>query len=295
MNTKKPRKNQEATSPPEERPRSSQESQAEETPSQQAAHALVEFFATIEHEFRTPLAIIKGYTSMLLRQGQQTLSQDQREALHTIQDAETRLEVLTNRLLAIVQLQAGQFPLTRDLVDLSLLAHEVLTQTRQQLSEVLRDRYPFALHLRDHQGQPTQAIPAISGDLSSLRTILQELLENAMRFSPQGGRIDIIIEPAPLAASPSVFQPSLPPYPFLELCVCDDGIGIPEEHLERIFERFYRVDTSLTREVNGLGLGLALCRELVALHQGHIWAESCPAGGSAFHLWLPLEPLPTVA
>ena len=81
---------------------------------------------------------------------------------------------------------------------------------------------------------------------------------------------------------------------FLEICVCDYGLGIPEEHLERIFEHFYRVDTRLTREVNGLGLGLTVCQHLVALHQGRIWAESCPDGGSAFHIWLPLEDLSTM-
>lgn len=282
------------TSPADE-PQAPTVGQEEQLLSQHAAQMLVEFFASIEHEFRTPLAIIKGYASMLLRQGQHTLSQDQRESLQAIQDAEGRLEVLTNRLLEIAQLEAGLLALTLSPVNLPVLAHEMITHAQQQLPEVLQDRFTFALHLRDQQGKPAQDIPWISADLLSLRKILKELLENAMRFSPQGGRIDIIIGPAPLTAAPGVFQPSLPTYPFVELCVCDTGIGIPEEQLERIFEQFYQVDTRLTREVNGLGLGLALCRELVALHQGHIWAKSCPAGGSAFHLWLPLEERPVVA
>lgn len=70
-------------------------------------------------------------------------------------------------------------------------------------------------------------------------------------------------------------------------CVCDHGQSIPTEHLEDIFGRFYRVDRRLTREHNGLGLGLTLCKAIVEQHNGLIWAESCPAGGSAFHVWLP--------
>ena len=75
----------------------------------------------------------------------------------------------------------------------------------------------------------------------------------------------------------------------VEICVCDHGLGIPDEHLDRIFDRFHRVDTRLTREVNGLGLGLTICKHIVELHDGLIWAESCPAGGSAFHVRLPVD------
>jgi len=79
------------------------------------------------------------------------------------------------------------------------------------------------------------------------------------------------------------------PRPMLEMCVCDHGIGIPPDHLQRIFDRFHRVDTRLTRATSGIGLGLTICKLLVELHGGVIWAESCPAGGSAFHVWLPVE------
>jgi signal transduction histidine kinase len=75
----------------------------------------------------------------------------------------------------------------------------------------------------------------------------------------------------------------------VEICVCDLGLGIPFDHLDRIFDRFHRVDTRLTREVNGLGLGLTICKHIVELHEGLIWAESCPAGGSAFHVRLPVD------
>jgi signal transduction histidine kinase len=143
------------------------------------------------------------------------------------------------------------------------------------------------MHLRDGRGNEERDVPLVRGDPRSVHKMLTHLLENAIRFSPEGGRIDVIVQPVSQARMPtrSAHPPDLPS--FLEICVCDFGIGIPTEHLERIFERFYRVDTSLTRQVNSLGLGLAMCRHLVALHHGRIWAESCSAGGSAFHLWLP--------
>ena len=75
----------------------------------------------------------------------------------------------------------------------------------------------------------------------------------------------------------------------VEICVRDNGIGIPTAHLERIFDRFHRVDTRLTREVNGIGLGLAICKRIVELHGGMIWAESEIGIGSTFHVWLPMD------
>ena len=104
----------------------------------------------------------------------------------------------------------------------------------------------------------------------------------------------MIMRPAPQGGIASEHEQSHKAPSYLEICVCVFGLGIPEAYLEHIFEHFYRVDTRLTREVYGLGLGLTICKHLVALHRGRIWAESCPDGGSAFHVWLPLaEPLTT--
>ncbi len=75
----------------------------------------------------------------------------------------------------------------------------------------------------------------------------------------------------------------------VEICVRDNGIGIPPAHLGQIFDRFHRVDTRLTREVGGLGLGLSICKRIVELHGGLIWAESEIGRGSAFHVWLPMD------
>ena len=255
---------------------------------QETERLLVELLATVGHEFRTPLTVINGYTSTLLRQEQQLSPAEQHEFLQVIQQAGKRLEFLTDRLLEIAQLEAGAFQIEYSLVDVASLAREAIALAERHVPELLQDRFTFHLQCRDEVGNQTQEVPAVKGDVRCLRKVLEHLLENAIRYSPAGGRIDVIARPAPQGETAGGHdQPRKTPS-FLEICVCDFGLGIPREHLERIFEHFYRVDTRLTREVNGLGLGLTVCKYLVALHRGRIWAESCPDGGSAFHVWLPL-------
>jgi signal transduction histidine kinase len=260
----------------------------QETIFQETEPPLVELLASLSHEFRTPLAIIKGYTSMLLHQAQQLSPQEQRDSLQMIQEAGKRLESLTDRLLEIAQLEAGTFQVNLSRVDIPSVAREAIVSAQQQVPELLRERLTLHLQCRDEGGNQTQEVPAVKGDVRCLRKVLEHLLENAIRFSPEGGRIDVIARPAPQGRPAPIEDHPLERPSFLELCVCDYGVGIAPEHLERIFERFYRVDTELTRQVNGLGLGLTACKYLIALHQGRIWAESCSAGGSAFHVWLPL-------
>jgi signal transduction histidine kinase len=256
---------------------------------------LVELLATIGHELRTPLTVINGYTSTLLRRDRQLSPAEQHEFLRMIQQAGRRLEFLTDRLLEIAQLETGVFQLDYSLVDISALAREAISAAERYVPEPLRDRFTFHLQCRDEAGNQTEAVPPVKGDVQCLRKVFEHLLENAIRYSPEGGRIDVIARPAPQGGIASEHDQSRNTPSFLEICVCDFGLGIPEEHLERIFAHFYRVDTRLTREVYGLGLGLTVCNHLVALHHGRIWAESCSDGGSAFHIWLPLEERPAMS
>jgi two-component system OmpR family sensor kinase len=260
----------------------------------QTERRLVELLATIGHEFRTPLTVIEGYTLTLLRRAQELTQEERDEFLQMIQQASKHMEFLVTRLLEIAELEAGIFQLECNVVDIPSLAREAIALTHRHIPEPLRDRFTFHLECRDELGMQTDEVPHIKGDESCLRKVLEHLLENAIRYSPEGGRIDVITRPAPQGRIVSEHDQSRKNPSFLEICVCDFGLGIPDESLEHIFEHFYRVDTRLTREVYGLGLGLTLCKHLVALHRGRIWAESCPDGGSAFHVWLPLEELPAM-
>jgi two-component system OmpR family sensor kinase len=260
----------------------------------QTEQRLVELLATIGHEFRTPLTVIEGYTLTLLRRAHELTQEEHDEFLQMIQQASKRMEFLLTRLLEVAELEAGVFQLKFNLVDILSLAREAIALAHQHIPEPLRDRFTFHLECRDELGTQTDEVLPVKGDARCLRKVLEHLLENAIHYSPQGGRIDVITRPAPQWQMASEHEQSRKTPSFLEICVCDFGLGIPDEHLEHIFEHFYRVDTRLTREVYGLGLGLTVCKHLVALHRGRIWAESCPGGGSAFHVWLPLGELPAV-
>lgn len=254
---------------------------------QSAERRLVELLATIGHEFRTPLTVINGYTSTLLRRSQQLSSQEHEEFLQNIQRAGLHLEYLLARLFEIAELEANSVSLEWSLVDIPTMVRESIATAQRRVPEPLQEHFTFHIQCRDDGGNQTQHVPRVKGDERCLRKILGHVLENAVRYSPAGGRIDVIVRPAPQEK----MTDDLPGHAssFLEICVCDFGLGIEDEHLDRIFEHFYRVDTRLTREVYGLGLGLTVCRHLVALHHGRIWVESCPDGGSAFHVWLPSE------
>jgi signal transduction histidine kinase len=256
---------------------------------QDPAHRMIELLATLHHEFRTPLAVIRGYTSLLLTRDQQIAAEERQDFLRMMQAASTHLEHLTEQMLEIAQLESGAYKIQRDLVDLPPIARTAIARVQHLIPPEQVQSFIFQLHCRDEAGEQIPDLPPVKGDGQSIQKVLEHLLENAVRFSPSGGHIDIIAQPVSRLQAPALADPLALTHRFLEICVCDPGVGIAQEHLEAIFEPFYRVDTTLTRQSGGPGLGLAICKHLVALHQGHLWAESCPAGGSAFHLWLPVE------
>jgi signal transduction histidine kinase len=248
---------------------------------------LPETLASLGHEFRTPLAIIDGYTGTLLAHGPQLSPKEHQEFLQAVQHATKHLEYLTEQLLQIANLEAGTIQLDMSLVDLTELVRAAVSQVKRLIPAGRHSGFRFVVQCRDARGKRLKVPAFVQADLHRLRQVVEHLIHNAVKYSPLGGRIDVIVRPAPQdgrsTGSGEVFEPK-----FWELCVCDFGVGIAPEHLERIFEPFYRIDTSLTRDQYGLGVGLAACRHLVSLHYGRLWAESCPDGGSALHLWLPI-------
>jgi len=169
-------------------------------------------------------------------------------------------------------------------------------------------RGELRLRLEGRGGVPGSEELFIQADRHQLRRVLDHLLENAINYSPEGGTIEVVLRPLPMSAhrersdvSPhqdddggdgqTTSMPATLPgdQELVEISVRDHGMAIPTEHLARIFEPFYRVDTRLSREVNGLGIGLAICKRIVELHGGRIWVESTVGAGTTFHVWLPRE------
>ena len=278
------------------------------------------------------MASIKGYAATLLRHERRISREERHEFLLAITQASDRLAVVIDRLLEISQLETNSFHIERTWVNLAYLVREAITaielrlgasedagqEARAEASSPTplhpapaptvegQSRFTFTLRLEDRLGNHSNDEPVVWADRYRLRELLDNLFENAINYSPEGGRIEVVVRPLltpGLAAevdtsadhygssrNKSVVPPSAPEsQQMVEICVRDTGIGIPPAHLERIFDRFHRVDTRLTREVNGLGLGLSICIRIVELHGGMIWAESEVGTGSAFHVLLPVD------
>lgn len=256
-----------------------------------------DLLSTMSHELRSPLTSIKGYTATLLRYDKRLRHEEQRAFLEAIRDASDNLSVIVDRLLEMAEFEADTTQLHLSSVDMPHLAKEAIGATEHsrhymQVTAAHPGLFTLRVNTTDKQGLPTDTVPLVWGDQRRLREVLDNMLENALKFSPDGGEITITLRPVTSpppepARSQNGETPALP-LPMLEIKIQDHGIGIADEHLLRIFDRFQRVDTRLTREVNGLGLGLAICKYIVARQHGYLWAESQPGKGSTFYIWLPL-------
>lgn len=267
-----------------------------------------ELLGTVSHELRSPLAAIKGYAATLLRHERHLPREERHEFLVAIGEASDRLEVIINRLLLTSQLETGTVSIHLTVVDLAQTVREAIRAAEADAMVHAPGRHTFSLRVEHVDGAPGAGVPYVMGDPRYLRNMLDNVLENAVKYSPGGGQIEVELrlagrryvqrarreigmsaEEVPAVAATG--EPVEDTGSMLELRVHDNGMGIPSEHLGRIFDRFHRVDTRLAREVDGLGLGLAICRRIVELHRGLIWAESQPGEGSTFHVLLPVDEL----
>ena len=219
-----------------------------------------DLLSTVSHELRTPLGAIKGYATALLRFGPRIRQAERREFLESIDAAADRLSALIEDLLLAQRLENG-LPITPEPLNLAELAEEVVAELAPRAID-----HDFVCLLPPD-------LPLARGDPRRVRQVLANLLDNAVKYSPDGGEICV-------AASVRNGD--------LLVKVRDEGLGIPADHLTRVFERFHRVETGATRTTRGTGLGLAICQGLVQAQGGRIWVESAGAGqGSTFSFTLP--------
>jgi len=221
------------------------------------------FVSVITHELKTPVSLIKGYASTLRRDDAQWDSATMRESLTVIEEEADRLNALVDNLLDASRVQAGVLQLELGDVDLPGLAARLVEGFKLQTK-----RHTFQLDF------PTNFPPAW-GDSERLRQVLNNLISNAIKYSPDGGMIRI-----------GGWQDRQ--RQMLTIYVADQGIGIPAPEQERLFQRFYRVDSSLRRKTQGAGLGLFLCKAIIEAHNGRIWVRSEPGKGSTFFITLPV-------
>ncbi|MCC6169821.1 MAG: GAF domain-containing protein [Caldilineaceae bacterium] len=226
------------------------------------------FTSIISHELKTPVALIKGYAQTLARPDAAWDAATARQSLEIIEEEADRLEALINNLLDVSRIQASGLRLDFAEVDLEALARKIAEAYRTQTST-----HQIELDF----GAP---LPLVWGDEERLRQVLTNLLGNAIKYSPDGGVIRI--------GGWSQRPPELDGQERVVLFVADQGIGIPQEELNHIFERFYRVDSSLRRSTSGAGLGLFLTKAIVEAHGGQIWARSESGRGTTFFIALPV-------
>ena len=235
-----------------------------------------ELLSAVSHELRTPLAMIKGYASSLLREDVAWDEETRREFLQVIDEESDRLHMLIDDLLQMSEIEAGILRIHRQPLTIGKLVHRVVKRVRAHA-----DNHTITTHV------PTR-LPWVNADPARVEQVLRNLVTNAIKYSPNGGTIRLHVSAVVMGEGNKHWPAGDEPPTHVLISVRDEGIGIAPEHLELIFERFYRVDGEATRKAGGSGLGLAICRGIVEAHGGTIWAESTPGEGSTFFFTLPV-------
>jgi signal transduction histidine kinase/HD-GYP domain-containing protein (c-di-GMP phosphodiesterase class II) len=220
------------------------------------------FVATISHEFRTPLTSIKAYCDTLIKNADSVNKELLKEFLFVIDEESGRLMTLVEDILDFSQIESGAMNFERRPCNLNNIVSAATTELARNFQ--LKD---VALH---------QELPRVNLVIHAERDLIKQLvvnlLHNASKFSKPGGNVWVRVEEEVAAA---------------RIIVEDDGIGIPEDQLEKVFDQFYQVDNTSTREHGGTGLGLALCRSIVDWHDGRIWVQNITDGGARFVAVIP--------
>jgi signal transduction histidine kinase len=214
----------------------------------------------VAHELRTPLTNLRGYLEAL-RDG---VAEPRRDVIDSLYEEAMLLSQLVDDLQDLTLSEAGQLELHREPTDLPALLASVAQALRPQLA---------ARHICLGVDWPAD-LPRVDVDRQRVGQVLRNLLANALRYTPDRGRIWLDAQTDPERAS-------------VVVRVRDTGPGIPPEHLDNVFERFYRVDASRTRGTGGSGIGLTIVKQLVEAHGGRVEARSSPGQGATFSFSLP--------
>jgi PAS domain S-box-containing protein len=228
-----------------------------------------DFVATVSHELRTPLAAIYGAALTLRREDVELAAELEAKLLEVITEESNRLAEIVSDLLLASQLDTGKLYANVEVCDPRAITQLELDAAQTHLPENV------ALAL-----DAPSKLPAVVADPGQLRQVLSNLIENAVKYSPDGGTVRVALAPE---------------NGHVRFSVSDSGLGIPASEQRRIFEKFFRLDPDMTRGIGGTGLGLYICRELVRRVDGRIWVESDGRTGSTFHVEIPQEAVPAPA
>jgi two-component system, OmpR family, phosphate regulon sensor histidine kinase PhoR len=230
-----------------------------------------EFVATVSHELRTPLAALHGAALTLTRRGQELPAETRQKLLGMIAAQSKRLASLVEDILLAGQLDAGSLRVGHEPFDAAAVARAAVDEARHKAAMKAMLRI-----------SASDDLPRVLGDEARTHQVLANLIDNAVKYSPAGSRVDVEVQRENGK---------------IRFSVRDRGPGIPRAEQEHVFEKFYRLDPDHRHGVGGSGLGLYICRQLVSSMHGKIWVESAPQYGSTFAFDLPIasEPVPARA
>ncbi|MCF6148630.1 MAG: PAS domain S-box protein [Candidatus Kuenenia sp.] len=220
-----------------------------------------EFVANVSHELRTPLTSIKGYVETLLENYTKG-DEHTFKCLNIIMKHTQRLDSLIKDILELSKLETNELKIELHELNIYECIEDILHTYNEHCAE---KNQSFHLNI-------SQNLPSVESNEYLLRQLLTNLIDNAIKYTHEGGNICLAID--------SVNE-------HIRIEVSDTGIGIPQEHIPRIFERFYRIDPARSREMGGTGLGLSIVKHIVNLHNGSIKLESTVGKGSTFTIILP--------
>lgn len=246
-----------------------------------------EFISIASHELRTPLAIVLGYTMMVRDQS----AGEPREYLQRVMDNAQRIKDIVDDMISLRHLETGEAQLALEPV----VMQELIAQAIERMRPAMLNRP------QEFQHELPELPLTFLADREKVLLILGQLISNAIKFTPEGGRVTIRMALRPASSLENVSRiivparPAPATIPWVVVEIQDTGIGIPEREQPRIFDRFYQVADSLTRDHGGTGLGLTLVRELVGALGGAIWLTSREGQGSTFAFALPYRQDATTA
>ena len=229
------------------------------------------FLANMSHELRTPMNSIIGYTDLLIDRVDGEINEEQEKSLTKVQRNAQHLLQLINDILDMAKIESGKIELAPEMIDVRQLTESIATIFEPTIG---KKGLSFTLDFADR-------LPEVYVDEDKVRQIFINLFSNAIKFTEKGG-ISITISPLPPEKKDGASS-------YVEVCVADTGIGIQQEDIGKLFDKFSQIDVSSVRQYEGTGLGLSIARGLVVLHKGRIWVESKFGLGSSFHFTLPAD------
>ena len=225
----------------------------------------VDFVANASHELRTPLSTLIGYTETLREQGDEIDPDTRERFLAVVHDEARRMQRVVEDLISLSRIEAEKFSAPTDAVALEPLIDHASESARRMADE----------RGSTVERQMASPLPPIAADGSQILQLLDNLITNALRYGEPG-------TPVTVAAQGEG--------PMVRITVTDQGEGIAPEHLPRVTERFYRVDTSRSRSLGGTGLGLSIVKHIVERHRGRLIIDSVLGRGTSIHVLLPVAP-----